>query len=80
MGNFHYGLRYVLNHSDKEIQDTIKVLTKRNRLAREESLKKAKMEKLKRQLRKELDTAFGKAIEEELDRRFNRLYRLRMKS
>jgi len=80
MNNFHYGLRYVLDHSEKEIQDTVKMLAKRNRVAREEVLEKASMQKLKRQLRKELNTAFGKAIEKELGRRFNRLYRLRMKS
>jgi len=80
MNNFHYGLRYVLNHSEKEVQDTVKMLAKRNRMAREEALEKASMQKLKRQLRKELNTAFGKAIEKELGRRFRRLYQLRMKS
>jgi len=80
MNNFHYGLRYVLDHSEKEVQDTVKMLAKRNRVAREEALEKASMQKLKRQLRKELNTAFGKAIEKELGRRFNQLYRLRMKS
>jgi len=80
MNNFHYGLRYVLNHSEKEVQDTVKMLAKRNRVAREEALERASMQKLKRQLRKELNTAFGKAIEKELGRRFNRLYRLRMKT
>jgi len=80
MNNFHYGLRYVLNHSEKEVQDTVKMLAKRNRVAREEALEKASMQKLKRQLKKELNTAFGKAIEKELGRRFRRLYQLRMKS
>jgi len=80
MNNFHYGLTYVLNHSEKEVQDTVKMLAKRNRVAREEALEKASMQKLKRQLKKELNTAFGKAIEKELGRRFNRLYRLRMKA
>jgi len=80
MNNFHYGLMYVLNHSEKEVQDTVKMLAKRNRVAREEALEKASMQKLKRQLKKELNTAFGKAIEKELGRRFNRLYRLRMKA
>jgi len=80
MNNFHYGLRYVLDHSEKEVQDTVKMLAKRNRVAREEALEKASMQRLKRQLRNELNTAFGKAIEKELGRRFNRLYRLRMKA
>jgi len=80
MNNFHYGLRYVLNHSEKEVQDTVKMLAKRNRVAREEALEKASMQKLKRQLQNELNTAFGKAIEKELGRRFRRLYKLRMKA
>ena len=55
----------------------VKTLAKKNRMAKEE---KASMQKLKRQLKKELNTSFGKAIEKELDRRFRRLYCLRMKS
>ncbi|MHA1225182.1 MAG: hypothetical protein ACTSPV_00400 [Candidatus Hodarchaeales archaeon] len=83
IGRFHYGLEYALSHSDEEIQNTMKTLAKRNRLAREkrkEALKKMEMAKLKRQLKKELDTAFGKAIEKELGRRFRHLYCLRVKS
>jgi len=80
MNNFHYGLEYVLNHTDEEIQDMAKRLAKKNRIAREDAVKKMEMQKLKRQLHNELNTAFGKAIEKELGRRFNRLYRLRMKS
>jgi len=80
MNNFHYGLRYVLDHSEKEVQDAAKILAKRNRVVREEALEKASMQKLKRQLQNELNTSFGKAIEKELDRRFKRLYCLRMKS
>jgi len=80
MNNFHYGLRYVLDHSEKEVQDTVKMLAKRNRVSREEALEKASMQKLKRRLRNELNTALGKAIEKELNLRFRRLYRLRMKS
>ena len=55
----------------------VKMIAKKNRMAKEE---KASMQKLKRQLKKELNTSFGKAIEKELDRRFKRLYCLRMKS
>ncbi|MHA1613317.1 MAG: hypothetical protein ACTSYJ_00560 [Candidatus Thorarchaeota archaeon] len=80
MNNFHYGLRYVLDHSEEEVQDAVKMLAKRNRMAREEALEKASMQKLKRQLQNELNTAFGKAIEKELGRRFRRLYQLRMKA
>ena len=80
MNDFHYGLRYILNHSEEEVQNTVKMLAKRNRVAREEALEKASMQKLKRQLKKELNTSFGKAIEKELDRRFRRLYKLRMKA
>jgi len=63
------------NHRTETI--AVKMIAKKNRMAKEE---KASMQKLKRQLKKELNTSFGKAIEKELDRRFRRLYCLRMKS
>lgn len=77
--NGHYGIDFINSHSDEDVQEVIKALAKRNRMAREEALRNQSMEKLQRQLKTSLNTAFGKAIEAEMNRRFRQLYKVRMK-
>jgi len=77
--NGHFGLDFIRANGDEDVQEVIKELAKRNRRAKEEILKKQKMAKLKRQLSDSIGTAFGKAVERELNRRFRSLHRLRMK-
>jgi hypothetical protein len=73
----HYGLEFVLDHAEAEVEDVARKLeAHRNR---ERKLRAKSMRQLQDEFKKEFGTAFGKCIEREMDRRFRCLYRLRMK-
>ncbi len=77
---FHCGLEFVLAHNDDEIEEIIKKLeAKRNRRAMAKKNRTESLNSLQKKLRANLGTKQGIMIEAELNMRFEKMRRIRMK-